>query len=55
MKLVSYSEFSWRDREPDLAEWFEVWSARPAVVATAPPPGHPGATETLRNGGDTPR
>src|SRR5262249_26340951 len=43
-----YAEVHWRDRAPDLAAWFEVWSARPAVVATAPPPGHLGATETLR-------
>jgi glutathione S-transferase len=50
-----YAEVNWRDREPDLAAWFEVWSARPAALATAPPPGHPGATETLRNGGDTTR
>jgi glutathione S-transferase len=50
-----YAEFNWRDRERDLAAWFEIWSARPAVVATAPPPGHPGATEALRSRGDTPR
>ncbi|MBK7582620.1 MAG: glutathione S-transferase N-terminal domain-containing protein [Myxococcales bacterium] len=50
-----YAELNWRDREPDLAAWFEVWSARPAATATAPPPGHPGATEALRNAGDTPR
>lgn len=50
-----YPEVNWREREPDLAEWFEVWNVRPAVAATAPPPDHPGATETLRGGGDTPR
>jgi glutathione S-transferase len=48
-----YAEMNWRDREPDLAAWFDVWSARPAFAATAPPPGHPGAAEVLRNGGDT--
>jgi glutathione S-transferase len=50
-----YAELKWRDREPDLAEWFEVWSARPAATATTPPPDHPSATEALRNGGDTAR
>ncbi|MEZ4441319.1 MAG: glutathione S-transferase N-terminal domain-containing protein [Polyangiaceae bacterium] len=48
-----YPEVSWRDRAPDLAEWFEVWNARPAALATAPPPGHPSASEALQS--DTPR
>ena len=46
-----YTELSWRDREPNLAAWFELWNARPAAVATTPPPDHPGASEALRNGG----
>ncbi len=50
-----YAAVNWRDRHPDLGAWFEVWSARPAVAATAPPLGHPGATEALPNGGETPR
>jgi glutathione S-transferase len=50
-----YAEVHWRDRAPELAAWFEIWSARPAVVATEPPAGHLGATETLRNGGAAPR
>jgi glutathione S-transferase len=50
-----YAELSWREREPDLAAWFEVWNARPAVAATAPPSEHLGATETLRRGADTRR
>lgn len=50
-----YSEVNWRERAPDLAEWFEVWNARPAAAATAPPPHHPGASEALRSGGTPPR
>lgn len=50
-----YAEVNWRERAPDLAEWFEVWNARPAAAATAPPPDHPGASEALRSGVDTPR
>jgi glutathione S-transferase len=44
-----YAEVSWREREPDLAEWFEVWNARPAAAATAPPPDHPAASEAVRS------
>ena len=44
-----YAQLAWRDREPSLAAWFEIWNACPAVVATRPPPGHPGATLSLRN------
>jgi glutathione S-transferase len=43
-----YAEMKWRDREPELAAWFEVWSARPAVTATEPPYGYPGAAEVLQ-------
>lgn len=50
-----YAKVNWREREPDLARWFEVWNARPSAIATAPPPGHPGASEALRNGVDTSR
>ena len=49
-----YAELNWRDRQPDLAPWFDAWNARPAATATAPPPDHPGATEALGNGSDTP-
>jgi glutathione S-transferase len=44
-----YPELAWRERAPDLVAWFEGWSARPAVVATEPAPGHPGAIESLRH------
>lgn len=46
-----YPELRWQQREPELAAWYEVWSERPAVVASAPPDGHPGAVETLRREG----
>ena len=49
-----YAEMNWRERAPDLAEWFEVWNARAAAAATAPPPDHPGASETLRRGAEPP-
>lgn len=36
-------------------QWFEVWNARPAAAATAPPPDHPGASEALRSSAQAPR
>ena len=39
-----YPEVCWRERHPQLAAWFRVWEARPAVVETAPPPDYPAAS-----------
>jgi glutathione S-transferase len=45
---LRYAELDWRRAHPDLASWFERWSARPSARATAPPAGHPGAAAALR-------
>lgn len=49
-----YAELNWRERAPDLAQWFEDWSARPAAAATAPPPDHPGASAMANSSGGAP-
>ncbi len=45
-----HAELSWRETHPELATWFERWSARPSASATAPPAGHPGAAAVSRDG-----